>query len=315
MGRDIDIHLHELALGQYGAVAQWQASELNIDAPTWRRRRLSAHWNMATSRVIVSAAAPESFEQSMSVALLDAGRGAALSHPTATNIYGVAGFTESPIHVTRPRRNAHTPPTDVAWHHPRLLPPGHVLVVNGLRVTTPARMVADLAGLRGVHAKKVERIADSTWAAGLLRLDELERMREEWCERGRRGSVWLREYLESKPANWTPPASNLARRFIELIKAAGLPEPRSEVNIGNDSTWIGRVDCLDPELPLIAEIDSDRFHVAPTDQASDARRDINLGNAGFHVIRFAEQEVWYDGPGTVRRWREKRNVVRRQLAS
>ncbi len=300
---------------QYGAVGQWQAHDLEIDAVTWRRRRKGSHWNPATSRVIVSAGAPESFEQEMSIALLDAGRGAVLSHPTATHIYEVSGFTQSPIHVSRLRRNAHTPPDGVKWHHPRLLPPHHVLVVNGLAVTTPARMVADLAGLRGVHAKKVERISDSAWAAGLIGPTELQRMRDEWCERGRRGSVWLREYLESKPANWTPPASNVARRFVALITEAGMPEPRSEVNVGNDSSWLGRVDCLDPELPIIAEIDSDRFHVAPLDRQADARRDAAMSDARFDVVRFTEQEIWYDGPGTVRKWRAKRDEVRRQRAS
>jgi hypothetical protein len=312
---DIDLRLHELALGQYGAVGQWQAASLEIDGATWRRRRSGSHWNVATSRVIVSASAPESFEQQLSIARLDAGPGAALSHPTATNVYDLSGFTQSPIHVSRPRRNAHTPPEGVKWHHPRLLPAHHILVVNGLPVTSPARMVADLAGLRGVHAEKARRIADSAWAAGLVTRSHLERMAEEWCERGRRGSTWLKEYLESRPADWTAPASNVARRFVELIKQAGMPEPRSEVNVGSDVSWLGRVDCLDPELPLIAEIDSDRFHVAPLDQEADAHRDIEMGAAKFHVIRFTEQEVWYDGPGTVLRWRNKRNEVRRLRAS
>lgn len=313
MGGDLDVRMHELALRQYGAIGRWQMGELGMDGLTWRRRRTSSHWNDATERVIVSASAPDSAEQRMSVALLDAGRGSALSHPTATNLYGVAGFVELPIHVSRPRRNAHKPPTDVKWHHPRLLPPHHLLVVNGLLVTTPARMVADLAGLEGVHPKKVERIADSAWAARLLRRSDLEQMRDEWCERGRTGSVWLREYIESKPLDWTPPASNLARRFVELVKNAGMPEPRSEVNVGSESSWLGRVDCLDPELPLIAELDSDRFHIAETD--ADARRDAGMNAAGFHVIRFSEEEVWYDGPGTVRRWRAKREDVRRLRAS
>ena len=115
---------------------------------------------------------------------------------------------ELPIHVSRPRRNAHKPPSDVTWHHPRLLPDHHILVVNGLRVTTPARMIA------------------------------------EWCERGRRGSVWLREYVDSKPPN-------------------------------------------------------------------DAQRDEVMEAAGFAIIRFKESEVWYDGANVVRRWRAKRDEVRR----
>jgi very-short-patch-repair endonuclease len=93
-----------------------------------------------------------------------------------------------------------------------------------------------------------------------------------------------------------------------------MPEPRSEVNVG-DVQWIGRVDCLDPVLPLIAEIDNTRFHVAPLDEASDERRDEKLRRAGFEVEHFKEHEVWYDKETVARRWRDARNRVRRSRAS
>lgn len=130
MTNDLDARLNDLARMQYGAVGQWRSAELGMSPLTWRRRRAANAWNSATNRFIVSASSPESVEQRRSIALLDAGRGATLSHPTATNIYEVKGFVESPIHVSRPRRNAHTPPKGVTWHHPRLLPDHHVLVVN-----------------------------------------------------------------------------------------------------------------------------------------------------------------------------------------
>jgi hypothetical protein len=323
MKSEFDRLLNELAMSQYGAVGRWQALQLGVDADAIRRRCDHGTWRSETSRVVVTTASADTFERRLSVALLDAGPNSVLSHPTATRVFDVAGFTDSPIHVSRPRKNAHTPPDGVVWHHPRFLPAHHILVVNGLRVTTPARMVADLASLadvpgtrpKALHPKKVERIADSAFAAGLFRRAELEAMETEWCERGRQGSVWLHEYLASRPKEWTPPASNVARRFVQLIKDAGMPEPRSEVNVGNGNRWLGRVDCLDPELPLIAEIDSDRYHIAPLDSESDARRDIDMGDGGFATIRFKESEIWFDPQGTVERWRAKRDEVRRKRAS
>jgi hypothetical protein len=321
--RDLDVTLQELALAQYGAVSRQQAKAIGLSYVGLGRRVASGPWREETDRVIVSATARDCFELRASVAVLDAGAGAVLSHPTATRVFDVPGFTDSPIHVSRPRQNAHTPPDGVIWHHSRFLPDHHILIVNGLAVTTPARMIADLASLadlpdsfpRVLHPKKVERIADSAFAMGLFRRSDLEAMEKEWCRRGRRGSVWLHEYLESRPKNWVPPASNVARRFVQLIKDAGMPEPRSEVNVGNANRWLGRVDCLDPELPLIAEIDSDRYHVAPLDSESDARRDIDMGDSGFATIRFTESEIWFDPQGTVARWRAKRDEVRRKRAS
>lgn len=316
---EIDRKLNELALAQYGAVARWQARAAHIDSDALLRRTRRATWEDATERVIVTTSSADTVERRRSIVLLDAGPGATLSHPTATSVFAIPGFTDTPVHVSRPRKNAHKPPNGVVWHHSRFLPDHHVVLVNGMRVTTPARMIADLASIADLpdlvpklHPKKVERIADSSFAAGLFTRGDLESMEREWCERGRRGSVWLHEYLQSRPVDWTPPASNVARRFVQLIKDAGLPEPRSEVNVGNATRWLGRVDCLDPILPLIAEIDSDRFHIAPLDAAADAHRDVEMGDAGFTTIRFTESEVWYDPHGTVVRWRAKRDEVRRK---
>ncbi len=217
-------------------------------------------------------------------------------------------------HVVRPRELRHRPnPEGVIWHRPTFLPPHHLAVVNGLVVTTPARTLADLGNLGTMHPMRMSRAIESAWSAGLVTRRHLEVMADEWCERGRRGSAFLHEYLESRPVDWIPPASNLAGRFIRLIVEAGLPEPRSEVNVGVDR-WLGRVDCLDPELPLIAEIDSDRYHVAPIDADADAQRDQDMREAGFTVVRFREFDVWHRPHDVVERWRSARRSVLRSAS-
>jgi hypothetical protein len=257
---------------------------------------------------------PDSFEQRAMVELLDAGQHSALSCVTAIALYGTPGFALEPIHISRGRRGGRSPRRGVVWHHPRLLPDHHVLIVNGLRTTTPARTLADLGGLPGIHPNRVVRAINSAWAGGLVTRAQLERMADEWCERGRRGSAFLHEYLDSHAPDWKPPASNIANRFIQIVVDAGMPEPLSEVNIGDSERWLGRVDCLDPEFPLIAEIDSDRFHVAPLDAEADAHRDVSMGRAGFAVIRFPEHKVWHAPQEVVAEWRAARLRARRRLS-
>jgi very-short-patch-repair endonuclease len=137
-------------------------------------------------------------------------------------------------------------------------------------------------------------------------------MAEQWCARGRRGSAFIHAYLEQHPIAWQPPASNLEDRFRRLITDAGLPEPRRQVNLGDLTTWIGRVDFLDPEVPLVGEIDSDLFHIAPLDAESDEAREARLEAAGFVVKRFKESDVWYHGREVVERWREARREAARR---
>jgi len=309
----IDEFLTELAHKQFGAVARYQASERQIRGDAVQRRVDRGLFREATPRVIVSTSAPDSFEQRATIARLDAGPGSAVSVLTTLAFVGLSGFSLEPIHISRPRQDSRLPMEGIVWHHPRLMLPHHVFELNGLITTTPTRALADMLALPNFHAKRAERALDSARSARLTNHILLSRMADEWCGRGRRGSVALREYLQRKPVDWVPPASNLASRFIEIITDAGFPEPRSEVNLGDEVGWLGRVDCLDPELPLIAEVDSDRYHTAPLDTDSDETRDESMTRAGFHVIRFKEHEVWHEPRSVVRRWRDKRAEVRRAL--
>ena len=312
----VDAVLAELARSQFGAVARYQtrAAGLRVDAVD--RRVAWGTFREATPRVLVSTAAPDTFEQRAMVAKLDAGPGSAVSVVTAVAYFGLPGFDLEPIHVSRPRRDDRRPSDGVVWHHPRLLPSHHLLVLdNGLTLTTPARALADLFAVPKMHVQRVERAIDTARSSRLTNHALLRKMADEWCERGREGSTALRDYLERKPVDWVPAASNVARRFIQLIVDAGMPEPRSEVNVGDEIAWLGRVDCLDPELPLVAEIDSERFHAAPLDAEADEHRDEGMNRGGFRVERFTESEVWYKPGDVVRRWRDARHEVRQGLAS
>lgn len=311
MGK-VEDALAEIAAVQFGAVARKQTRDAGVTTTALNRRIKAGHFSDVTDRVIVATASTDSFERRAMVALLDAGDGAALSHTTGAAEFGIAGFALEPIHVSRPRRSRREPTAGVIWHHPRFLPVSHLVRrPNGLTVTSPTRTLADLAGLPEIHPKRVERAINNAWSSGLTDGRRLTVMAKEWCERGRRGSAFLHEYLDSRAIDWTPPASNLAARFIQIVVDAGMPEPISEVNIGDNERWLGRVDCLDPQYRLVAEIDSDRFHAAPLDQQSDADRDATMEVAGFEIERFKEFEVWHRPSDVADRWRQARDRARR----
>jgi hypothetical protein len=314
VNKNIDEALSALAHKQFGALSRAQAYESGIRKDAVDRRVDWGLFRNATTRVIVATSSPDSFEQRATIARLDGGPGAAVSVFTTLAWAGLSGFALEPIHVTRQRSDFRKAPTGVVWHIPRRLLPEHVMELNGLITTTPTRALADMLTLPNTSEKRCERALDNARSARLTNHVLLSRIAAQLCGRGWPGTTFLRDYLERKPVDWVPPASNLARRFIELIKEAGMPEPRSEVNLGDEVAWLGRVDCLDPQLPLIAEIDSERFHTAPLDVESDEQRDENMNRAGFEVIRFREHDVWYDPGKVIDRWRNKRAEVRRNLA-
>ena len=164
----------------------------------------------------------------------------------------------------------------------------------------------DLANDGETHHLKLERTFNNAWGRGLTSGQLLVQVADEWCERGRRGSAFIHEYLERHPISWQPPASNLEDRFRRIIAEAGMPEPRRQINLGDQTSWIGRVDFLDPEVPLVGEVDSDLFHVAALDAESDEEREERLEAAGFEVERFKEFDVWHDKQSVIARWRDAR---------
>lgn len=294
-----------------GATTRKRARVAGLSGKHLARAIRDGEWLTPTPRVLVVAGAPATFERDAWIGLLDNGDDSALSQDTALAIARVPGFQLRPIHVTRGRAGGQDAVEGLVVHRTRLWLPNHRLVQkNGLRVTTPTRALFDIANSSDIHPKSLERAINNAWARRLTSGEMLSRMAEEWCERGRKGSAMLREYLESRPIAWQPPESNLERRFSVIVTDAGMPEPVRQRNLGSATEWIGRVDLADPDLPLVAEIDSDLFHAAPLDAASDALRDERLTEAGFRIERFTEHEVWYQRQLVVERWQRARTEVR-----
>jgi very-short-patch-repair endonuclease len=260
--------------------------------------------------VLLLTSAPTTFDRDAWVGLYEGGPTAAITTDSALACWGVPGFSQRPIHIGHERNRTTASLEGVVWHESRFWPDDHRMLLNGMPIVTPTRALFDLANANDVNPQRVERAINNAWARRLTSGELLQKMLDEWCKRGRRGSAFLREYLAARPIDWQTPESNLERRFVELIVKAGMPEPKRQRNIGDDASWIGRIDMCDPELPLLGEIDSDLFHTAPLDASADAERDDRLTAAGFRVERFPERQIWYE-PGTVvERWRRARHETR-----
>lgn len=304
--------IRELAARQFGVVTREQLHDAGLSNWQIRARVASGELVELSHRVFAIGGSVDTFERRAQAALFDSTDGAGLSFTTATGWYRIPGFQRDPIHITEPRElRTRASRVEATRHHPLLLPKHHVIRVNGLAVTTPSRTAADLANIPGMRFDRAERAIDSMWARGLTNRKKLARMADEWCERGRRGSAFLHEYLDARPAEWRPPESSLERRFCDIVTGAGFPRPISQVNVGTDEAWFGRCDFLDPELPLIGEVDSDVFHTAPLDVASDKARDAEATRGGFVVVRVKEHEVWYDKDEVIRKWIDGRWRARR----
>ena len=111
-------------------------------------------------------------------------------------------------------------------------------------------------------------------------------MLDDWADRGRAGTVLIRELLERRPKGYIPPASNLEARFATLAERFGIGPFRRQVDLGGEA-WIGRVDFRHEHRPLVVEVLSHEHHAALVDEATDERRFAALEEAKFTV-----ESIW-----------------------
>ncbi len=280
--------MRRLAERQHGVVSREQARALS-GSDAWVRRRLaSPDWELVSRRVLRLVGTVETFEQRCIVAALDAGHDAVVQGAAAAHLWGLPGFEDAPVEVTRRRRRARRPTGDLPVHEPRLVPPHHRTTHHGVPVTTVERTVFDLCG--SIREGRAERALDNALARRLTTLPALRATGQELCRRGRPGSALFRRLLADRGVDFRPVESGLEAAFLELLVSGGLPVPERQVDLGGTG-WVGRVDFYFRDARLVVEVDSERFHTAALDAAADRSRDAALRAAGFEVVRVTEDEI------------------------
>jgi Protein of unknown function (DUF559) len=163
------------------------------------------------------------------------------------------------------------------------LPAGHVTVRYGLRVTTPARTVVDLARVLPFQAGVVT--TDSALRARLTRKKELRAVVAD-CRRWP-GIARAREVVEF--------ANGLSESALESIarvafRDLGLPPPQLNVWVGGDDV-VGRADFLWEQFNTIGEADGALKYKDPSRARRQLWRDSRLRDAGFEVVHFTWDEI------------------------
>src|SRR5262245_3486332 len=291
------LHVHEIAERQHGLVAADQALAAGLTPGRLAHAVARGDLDRASPRVLRVQGAPRTDHQAVLLAVLDAAPGAVAAGPTAASLWGIAGYRPAPVHVVRPRGTSRRSRLAVL-HEVRRLLPHHVTVLDGVPVLRPERVVLDLCATE--HPGRAARALDDAWRRRLLSGRSLRALVEEVASRGRPGLTVLRALLDERGDDYVPPASNLEHRFATVLSDAGVPAMRRQVDCGGD-TWVGRVDFRDERLPMVVEVQSERYHSALTDRVADAARLAALRAAGFVVVEVTDEEVWHRPHEVVRR--------------
>ena len=103
---------------------------------------------------------------------------------------------------------------------------------------------------------------------------------------GRQGIANLRRELAGLLPQLPFTRSELERRFLKLVRTAGLLEP-----VVHRHSESHRVDFHWPAARLVVETDGRGIHDNPHAFEEDRRRDLDLELAGIHVIRLSWRQI------------------------
>jgi hypothetical protein len=206
---------------------------------------------------------------------------AALSHRSAADLHGLRASRRRTIEVIVPGRCTHRH-AGIQVHRSVNLAEADIEAVDGIRVTTVARTLLDLAAV--VPVRVLERALDQ---AEILRVFDFialsDQLRRNPCHPGAGG---LRKTLGAHHAGSTVTESQLEEAFFAFCRAGEIPLPEinRHVNLGDGGTLI-RPDAIWREQHVAVELDGERFHLTRRAFQEDRIRDQRLVAAGWRVIR------------------------------
>ena len=83
----------------------------------------------------------------------------------------------------------------------------------------------------------------------------------------------------------------LERRFLQLVRLAGLPRPRTQVVHRKNGRHVARVDFLFDEAGVVIEVTGRLGHSTPTERARDAQRRNEFQDIGRRVYEYTWEDV------------------------
>jgi hypothetical protein len=286
-----DARLAVLAGRQGAAFSFNQALELGFPRATIHRRLASGAWTRLFAGVYTFGGSETTRLQQIWAAVLAAGTNAAVTHETAGLCHGAERLSSEPITLTNPHR----------WHH-RLdgvfvhqiddLLPRHLVRWNGLRMSSPARVVVELGATQPEAV--IGRVADDFLRMRKTTTAAISSVFADVARPGKPGVERIARILDERSDGYVPPHSELERIFFDVLAAGGLPPPVRQFPLPGRGRLRGIADGAYLDAQMILEVDGRRWHARMQAARADAERDADAASQGWQTLRFVFEQVVYD---------------------
>ena len=274
----VDLVLAGLASRQHSLVtiAQLRAVGLTGSAVSKRVRRGVLHREY---RGVYSLARPLSREGELLAVVFAGGPGAFLGQYAAAELHGLLRYPARRIDVVSLCPRALSPPAYA--HRTRAIHPLDVTERSGIPVASVPRLLVDLTELSDAD-ELTNLIHEAAFRGSFSLLATRDAMAR---ANGRRRLKVLEAALDAYEHGSAGTKNGNERALKRLIRAAGLPEPRSNVHVEGvevDLVWLDRRVCV--------EVDGAGHGRRPT-RREDELKDRLLRSCGFTVVRVGEEEI------------------------
>ena len=160
---------------------------------------------------------------------------------------------------------------------------------DGIRVTTPARTIFDLA--RVLSDRALESVIEQAIDQRVASIPTLYTIGRALRASGRDGSARFGRVLDARPAWRAPVGSDLELKVERALLAIGLTAAVRQAKIPLPDGTVIRPDLYWPDLRLVVEVDHVTWHGGRVDSTRDKRRDRQLRRLGIETIRVSDTDV------------------------
>ena len=288
---DFDRRLLELAGSQHYVVAREQLLEFGT-ARQIEYRLAKGRLQRVHEGVYRVVGSPDTWQQRLMAACLSSSGANAASFRAGAQMFRLPGGDEI-VEITAPRHRR-MQLNGVRTHESFYLSDLDVTYIDGIPVTRPARILCDLGLLveRGELSASTYELAFQE--AVRRNLVDIPRVWREWERLGgtfRPGGRVVQEMLESFVAPSRKPETTPEMRLLQLLRAAGCPEPVPQYRVQLSPTHEARLDFAWPEYKLYCEFDSFKWHGGRDRYMLTARRRLRLEGLGWRGVPVTDDEL------------------------
>lgn len=279
-----------LLAAQHAVASRRQLAELGLAPHQIAAELRRGHWEAVPGGIIRIAGAPHTWRQQLMEATLYGTIEPSVSHRAAEALQtGEASFEL--VEVTAKRGSRLSLP-GVILHTTNTLDPCDVMFIDSIRVTTPARTLADLGAVRKERA--VDQSVESALRRGLS-LADLTHTLDRVARPGPSGTGALGRVLSTRSVDDPDVDTWFERLVVRGLSRPDLPTLQTQIKVkvpGRDLPY--RIDCGFAPFKVGIEAHSRKWHTGPTKEREDRERHERLLAVGW-LLGYVSYEQAKDG--------------------